>query len=62
MNTWRARMTSGRLGDIVDFGVPNSRTSAPPENTFSPPVSTTALTSVSANARSSPATMPQRSA
>ena len=45
-----------------DFGVPNSRTSAPPLKTDSPPVTTTARTTGSASARSSPATRPLRKA
>ncbi len=55
-----AAMTVISIGSAVSWGVLNSRMSAPPEKALPAPMSTTALTSSSAAARSSPASMPLR--
>src|SRR5215510_9643054 len=55
-------MTSRRFGLAIAAGVLNSRISAPPENALPAPMSTIALTFVSAVARSRPAAIPWRSA
>jgi len=47
-------MRAKARGSVVAFGEPNSRISAPPENSFPPPVSTIAVTFGSASARSTP--------
>ncbi len=57
-----AAINAGRRGSRAEFGVPNSLTSAPPENARSPPVTTMALTPASACARSSACISPWRSA
>jgi hypothetical protein len=50
------RITVCSVGSAVDFGVLNSRMSAPPENALPPPTMTMASQSASALARSMPAT------
>jgi hypothetical protein len=57
-----ARITLGSVGSWPALGVPNSRTSAPPEKARALPVSTMACTCGSASAWSSAATMPLRKA
>ncbi len=59
-STWT--MTCRRCGSAEAAGVLNSLMSAPPENALPAPISTIARTAASASARSSPATIPWRSA
>ncbi len=54
-------LISGRVGDMVDLGVLNSRMSAPPEKALAEPMMTMACTAGSASALCMLSAMPGRS-